>query len=89
MKEIKGGDIKAIRQYAQMSAEQLAKAAGVTVCTFMSWERGHTAPSINQLITLLRASGIDSETYLKQVFAAQRSTLFDFFKVVQFSRVKR
>lgn len=80
MKQIKGGDIKALREYCQLSAAQLAQAAEVTEEDYMNWESGAKTPTFSQLLSLLRVSGIDTRVYFKQVCILREHTLLDFLQ---------
>ena len=83
MKTIRGGDIKAIRQYSNLEAVEMAQAAGVELEEYMSWERDKATPTFNQLMAFLDVSRINKQAYFKKVFSHSESSLFNFFKLVE------
>lgn len=60
--EIRGARVKASREAAGLSQEQLARELGVSVFTVSRWERGVTTRiSVARLYTLCQALGITPE----------------------------
>jgi putative transcriptional regulator len=54
-----GGVIKAAREQAGLSQEQLAQKLGVTRQTVGSWERGKTQPSLTMIALLCKLLDIN------------------------------
>jgi transcriptional regulator with XRE-family HTH domain len=49
--------LRELREAAELTQVQLAKAAGVHIQTFMRWERGETEPTFTQLCAIASAVG--------------------------------
>lgn len=58
-------NIKKLREDKKMSQASLAKASGIAQSTVCYIEKGQKNPSINTVMKLVNALGIDLETFMK------------------------
>ncbi|UAA37724.1 helix-turn-helix transcriptional regulator [Paraneptunicella aestuarii] len=66
MRQIKGSDLRAMRQFAGLTTLQMATAAGVkTRKTYENWEKEVGFPSVNQFFLMVSACGFDIDTYIR------------------------
>ncbi len=50
--------LEAVRVNAKMKQKEWAKVLGVSQATVVNWEKGNTEPSLSQLRTMSKLSGI-------------------------------
>jgi len=68
--------IRAYREQASMSQEDLGNLMGVTRQTIAAWEKGDRAPSLDQLSKLARALHIPLDLLLEKTEESSSSLLF-------------
>lgn len=62
--------IKQARMYADMSADELARAVGVSRSTVSNWENGSVAPRVPQMVLISEVTGVNVD----DIFLSENST---------------